>query len=74
MPCSPPSRRRRAEPQEDAAVRTRPDFVVGVVAASRAVAATLGTFALVQNLGRAKEPTMNPSDPADIDLVTLPSA
>jgi uncharacterized protein (DUF302 family) len=53
---------------------TRRDFVVGVVAASLAVAATLGTFALVQSVRREKEPTMNPSDPADTDLVTLPSA
>src|SRR5437899_4615730 len=28
MPCSPPSRRRGAEPPEDAAMRTRRDFVV----------------------------------------------
>jgi uncharacterized protein (DUF302 family) len=53
---------------------TRRDLVVGAAAAGLAVAATLGAFALVQAVWRAKEPTMNPGDPADADLVTLPSA
>jgi hypothetical protein len=53
---------------------TRRDFVVGMVATSLAVAATLGTLALIQSVRGEKEPTMNPGDPADVDLVTLPSA
>jgi uncharacterized protein (DUF302 family) len=45
-----------------------------LVALSLGVAATLGTFALVQAVQGAKEPTMNPAGPTDTDLVTLPSA
>ena len=41
MPCSPPSRRHRAEPPDDAAGLTRRDFMVGLVAASLAVARRL---------------------------------
>ena len=55
-------------------MRTRRDFAVGMVAASLAVAATLGTMALIQAVRGEKERTMNPADPADTDLVTLPSA
>ena len=55
-------------------MRTRRDFAVGMVAASLAVAATLGTVALIQPVQGEKERTMNPDDPVDTDLVTLPSA
>jgi uncharacterized protein (DUF302 family) len=53
---------------------TRRDFVVGVVAASLAVAVTLGTVTFIQSVRRDKEPNMNAGEPADTDLVTLPSA
>jgi uncharacterized protein (DUF302 family) len=43
-------------------------------AASLAVVATLGTFALLQPVRGEREPAMSPGDPADTDLVTLPSA
>ena len=52
----------------------RRDFVVGLVAASLAVAGTLGSVALIQSVRGGKERTMNSSDLADTDLVTLPSA
>jgi len=54
----------------------RRDFVVGVLAAGLAVAATLGSVALIKYkyMRGAKELTMNSSDLADADLVTLPSA
>jgi uncharacterized protein (DUF302 family) len=48
--------------------------MVGAVAASLIVAATLGTRALIQPVRWEKERTMNSGDPADNDLVTLPSA
>ena len=48
MPCSPPSRRHRAEPPDDAAGLTRRDFMVGLVAASLAVGATLGILAFIR--------------------------
>ena len=48
MPCSPPSRRHRAEPPDDAAGLTRGDFMVGLVAASLAVGATLGILAFIR--------------------------
>jgi uncharacterized protein (DUF302 family) len=53
---------------------TRRDFVVGVLAAGLAVAATLGSVGLSNYVRGAKERTMNASDLADADLVTLPSA
>jgi uncharacterized protein (DUF302 family) len=43
------------------------------VAASLAVAAASGTVALIQPVRGDKERTMKPGDPADDDLVTLPS-
>jgi uncharacterized protein (DUF302 family) len=49
------------------------DLVVGVAAASLAVAATMGSLALLQSVRREKEPTMTPGNPADTGLVTLPS-
>jgi uncharacterized protein (DUF302 family) len=52
----------------------RRDFLVGGLAASVAVAATLGCFALIKSFRGGKEPTMIPSNDADADLVTLPSA
>jgi uncharacterized protein (DUF302 family) len=56
-------------------MRTRREIVVGLLAAALAVAATLGTFALIRSgSGGRKEATMNPNDLADADLVTLPSA
>ena len=51
----------------------RRDFGRGI-AAGLAVAATLGSFALIKVVKRSKELTMNSSDLADVDLVTLPSA
>jgi uncharacterized protein (DUF302 family) len=54
-------------------MRTRDSVVVGV-AVSIAVVAALGTFALIQSVREIKEPTMNSSDLADADLVTLPSS
>ena len=54
-------------------MRTRRDFVAGVVAASLAVGATLNILALIQSVRGEKERTMNPADPANTDLVTLPS-
>jgi uncharacterized protein (DUF302 family) len=56
---------------EDAAVLTRRDVVVGVLAAGLAVAVTLGTLAFMQSSRDNKEPNMNS---ADSDMVTLPSA
>jgi len=53
---------------------TRREFVVGGVAACLAVAATLGASFLINSARGAKERTMNSSDLADADLVTLPSA
>ena len=44
----PPSRRHRAEPPDDAAGLTRGDFMVGLVAASLAVGATLGILAFIR--------------------------
>jgi uncharacterized protein (DUF302 family) len=55
-------------------MRTRRDFVVGMVDASLAVTATLGALALVQPVRGEKERNMKPSDPAETDLVTLASA
>jgi uncharacterized protein (DUF302 family) len=55
-------------------VLTYRDFAAGAVAAGLAVAATLGTLALVQPVRGEKEQTMKPGDPADADLMTLPSA
>ena len=52
----------------------RRDFVVGLVAASLAVAGTLGSVALIQSVRGGKERTMNSSDLADTDLVTLASS
>jgi hypothetical protein len=49
----------------------RRDFGRGL-AAGPAVAATLGSFALIKVLKRSKELTINSSDLADVDLVTLP--
>ena len=54
-------------------MRTR-DFLVGAIAASLAVAATLGSVALIKSQGEGKELTMNASETTDTDLVTLPSA
>jgi uncharacterized protein (DUF302 family) len=53
---------------------TRRDFLVGVMAAGLAVAVTLGCFVLIEYFRSDKEPTMNPTDLAGADLVTLPSA
>jgi uncharacterized protein (DUF302 family) len=53
---------------------TRRDFVAGVFAASLAVAATLGSIALINYFGRGKELTMDASALTDAGLVTLPSA
>jgi uncharacterized protein (DUF302 family) len=53
---------------------TRRDFVVGVLAAGLAVAATLGSVALIKHVRGTKERVMNSSEPADAYLVTLPSA
>jgi uncharacterized protein (DUF302 family) len=44
------------------------------MAAGMAVAATLGCVALVESFRARKELNMNPSDSAEADLVTLPSA
>jgi uncharacterized protein (DUF302 family) len=49
-------------------------LVVGVLAAGLAVATTLGSVALINYVRGAKGRTMNASDLADADLVTLPSA
>jgi uncharacterized protein (DUF302 family) len=65
---------REGEAPEGAAMLTRRDFVAGAVAASLAVAATLGALALIQPVRGEKEPTVNTADPADTDLVTLSSA
>jgi uncharacterized protein (DUF302 family) len=48
--------------------------VVGLVAATLAVAATVSTWALVKPVRQEKEQTMNPAASADTDLVTLSSA
>jgi hypothetical protein len=53
---------------------TRREFLVGALAAGVAIAATLGCFALIEFFRGEKERTMNPTDLADADLVTLPSA
>jgi len=53
---------------------TRRDFLVGGGAAGMAIAATLGCVALITSFKGGKEQTMNPSDLADADLVTFPSA
>jgi uncharacterized protein (DUF302 family) len=53
---------------------TRRDLLVGGLAAGMAVTASLGCFALIKSFKGGKERTMNPSDLADADLVTLPSA
>jgi uncharacterized protein (DUF302 family) len=53
---------------------TRRDFVVGVLAAGLAVAATLGSVALIKSVRGVKERTVNSSEPDEADLVTLPSA
>jgi uncharacterized protein (DUF302 family) len=53
---------------------TRKEIVMGAVAASLIIAATLGTRALIQPVRGEKERPMNADDPADTDLVTLPSA
>jgi uncharacterized protein (DUF302 family) len=45
-----------------------------MVAACLAVAATPGTLTLIQSVRGGKEQAMNPGEPADTDLVTLPSA
>jgi uncharacterized protein (DUF302 family) len=45
-----------------------------MVAASLAVAATLGGVFFIESFRGRKERTMNPGNPADTDLVTLPSA
>jgi uncharacterized protein (DUF302 family) len=66
--------RRRTGPPGDAVMPRRRDFVVAVLAAGLAVAATLTAVALTRSVWAAKEPTMNSSDPADTDPVTLPSA
>jgi uncharacterized protein (DUF302 family) len=44
------------------------------MAASMAVAATFGCVVFIESFRGGKERTMNPSDLADADLVTLPSA
>jgi uncharacterized protein (DUF302 family) len=49
-------------------------FVVGVAAASLAVAATLGAVAPIKSVRGTKERTMNSSNLTDAELVTLPSA
>ena len=48
--------------------------MVGVVAASLAVAATLGSLVLIDLVRGAKELTVNARDPDETELVTLPSA
>ena len=53
---------------------TRRDFVVAAATAGLAVAATLGFLVLLNSIRVAKEPAVNPNDPGDAELVTLPSA
>ncbi len=53
---------------------TRRDFLLVGMAAAMAVAATLGYVAFIESFRGGKELTMNPSDGAGADLVTLPSA
>jgi uncharacterized protein (DUF302 family) len=53
---------------------TRRDFLVGGLSAAVAIAATVGGVSVFHSSRSAKEPTMNTSDRADDDLVTLPSA
>jgi uncharacterized protein (DUF302 family) len=53
---------------------TRRDFLVGALAVGATVAAMLACFVLIESFRSEKVPTMNPSDLADADLVTLPSA
>ena len=51
---------------------TRRDFLLVEMAAGMAVAATLGCVAFIESFRGGKELTMNPSDGAGADLVTLP--
>jgi uncharacterized protein (DUF302 family) len=49
-------------------------FVVALTAATLAVAATLGSIAIIRSYKGEKERTMNSKDLPDADLVTLPSS
>ena len=60
----------RNTPPEDTTMPTRRDFLL----VGMAVAATLGCVAFIESFRGGKELTMNPSDGAGADLVTLPSA
>lgn len=53
---------------------TRREVVVGLLSTTLTVAATLGSLVLVQSVTGVKGAPMIPSDAADADLVTLPSA
>ena len=64
----------RNTPPEDTTMPTRRDFLLVGMAAAMAVAATLGCVAFIESFRGGKELTMNPSDGAGADLVTLPSA
>ena len=55
-------------------MRTRRDLVVGVIATGLAIAAILGSLALIKSLWGTRESAMNSGDHAEADLVTLPSA
>jgi uncharacterized protein (DUF302 family) len=53
---------------------TARDFMVAIATASLAVAATLGSIAIVRSYEREKEQTVTSNDLAEADLVTLPSS